>query len=143
MQTWSQFPRPRLTLLPEEQIDSLKQSNETRRRVVRHLTLVHASPVRNGCLLPSLCPGVKSPSYEGLLQSTRTLKHVRMSNCKLLWLTPSVLSREKKSSFYKPTMTCFVNSKARLCPWKVLHHKCLKPSTSVSRVKFYGSLSCG
>ena len=26
MQTWSQFPRPRLTLLPEEQIDSLKQS---------------------------------------------------------------------------------------------------------------------
>ena len=32
-------------------------------------------------------------------------------------------------------MTCFVNSKARLCPWEVLHHKCLKPSTSVSRVK--------
>ena len=30
MQTWSQFPRPRLTLLPEEQIDSLKQSIETR-----------------------------------------------------------------------------------------------------------------
>ena len=143
MQTWSQFPRPRLTLLPEEQIDSPKQSNETRRRVVRHLTLVHALPVRNGCLLPSLRPGVKSPSYEGLLQSTRTLKHVRMSNCKLLWLTPSVLSREKKSSFFKPTMTCSVNSKARLCPWKVLHHKCLKPSTSVSRVKFYGSLSCG
>ena len=37
----------------------------TRRRVVRHLTLVHALPVRNSCLLPSLCPGVKSPSYEG------------------------------------------------------------------------------
>ena len=34
MQTCSQFPRPRLTLLPEEQIDSLRQSKETRRRVV-------------------------------------------------------------------------------------------------------------
>ena len=86
---------------------------------------VHASPVRNCCHLPSLCPGVKSPSYEGLLNSTRTLKHVRTSNCKRLWLTPSVLSREKKSSFYKPTMTCFVNSKARLCLWKVSRHKCL------------------
>ena len=115
----------------------------TRRRVVRHQTLVHALSVRNGCLLPSLCPGVKSPSYEGLLQSTRTLKHVRMSNCKLLWLTPSVLSREKKSSFYKPIMTCSVNSKARLCLWKVLRHKFLKLSTSVSKVKYYGSLSCG
>ena len=29
MQTWSQFPRPCPTLLPGEQIDSLKQSNET------------------------------------------------------------------------------------------------------------------
>ena len=66
MQTWSQSPRPRLTLLPKEQIDSLKQSKATRRRVVRHLTLVHALPVRNGCLLPSLCPGVKSPSYESI-----------------------------------------------------------------------------
>ena len=54
IQTWSQFPRSRLTLLPEEQIDSLKQSNETRCRVVRHLTLVHASPVRKaGRLLPA------------------------------------------------------------------------------------------
>ena len=26
-------------------------------------------------------------------------KHARMSNCKLLWLTPSVLSREKKEQF--------------------------------------------
>ena len=101
MQTWSQFPRPRPTLLPEEQIDSL------------------ATAVTSFFL----CPGVKSPSYEGLLNSTRTLKHVRMSNCKRLWLTPSVLSREKKSSFYKPTMTCFVNSKARLCLWKVLRRK--------------------
>ena len=120
-----------------------KQSNETRRRVVRHLTLVHASPVRNCCHLPSSCPRVMSPSYEGLLDSARTLKHVRMSNCKRLWLTPSVLSRAKKSSSYKPTMTCFVNSKARLCLWKVLRHKCLKPSTSVSKVKFCGSPSCG
>ena len=45
MQTWSQFPRPRLTLLPEEQLDLLKQSIETRRKIVRHLTLVHASPI--------------------------------------------------------------------------------------------------
>ena len=55
-----------------------------------------------------------------------------------LWLTPSVLSREKKSSFYKPIMTCSVNSKARLCLWKVSRHKCLKLSTSVSKVKYYG-----
>ena len=43
----------------------LRQSKVTRLRVVRHLTLVRALPVRNSCLLPSLCRGVKSPNYEG------------------------------------------------------------------------------
>ena len=62
MQMWSQSPHPRLTLLPKEQTDSLRQLKVTQRRVVRHLTLDHALPVRNGCLLPSLCPGVKSLS---------------------------------------------------------------------------------
>ena len=88
-------------------------------------------------LSPRLC------ALESSCQATRGccnpqgLKHVPMSKCKLLWLTPSILFR-KKSSFYKPTMTCSVNSKARLCLWKVLRHKCLKPSTSVSKVKYHG-----
>ena len=102
---------------------SARRADRLTKAIERDLTQGSQAPdpspctlsVRNSCLLPSLCPGVKSPSYEGLLQSTRTLKHVRMSNCRLLWLTPSVLSREKKSSFYKPIMTCSVNSKARLC----------------------------
>ena len=116
MQTWSQFPRPRPTLLPEEQIDSLKQSNETRRRVVRHLTRVHACPVRNCCHLPSLCPGVKSPSCEGLLNSTRTLKHVCMSNCKRLWLTPSVLVPGEKEQFLQANNDLFCQLQGSFMP---------------------------
>ena len=65
IRTWSQLPRPRLILLPRERNDLLRQSKVTRLRVVRHLTLVRALPVRNSCLLPSLCRGVKSPNYEG------------------------------------------------------------------------------
>ena len=99
MQTWSQSPRPRLTLLPEEQIDSLKQSIETRRRIFRHLTLVHASPVRNGCLLPSLCPGVKSPSYEGVVELHKDIEACPYEQLQVALAHPKCLVPGEKEQF--------------------------------------------
>ena len=56
---------------------------------------------------------------------------------------PQCLVPGEKELSFKSIAICSFSSEARLCPWKVLHHRCLKLYTNVSRVKYSGSLSYG
>ena len=66
-----------------------------------------------------------------------------MSNCELRWHSPSVLSLEKKSNFFKPITICCVTFEAHSCPWKASHRKFSKPSLTTSRMNSSGSQSYG